>query len=153
MFTNNSDFYDINSPLGNTTIEDKSNYDPDTDIVLCDDCENIILKPYKDNKLICPKCLEVYNPHYELVKVQDSETTIDELSAQGELTYHEKAHNDKIRKTLNHAKERLEDLEYVAREFERYHEIEIIDKDTITSLNKTRRRQNNKEWICSLYRI
>jgi DNA-directed RNA polymerase subunit M/transcription elongation factor TFIIS len=136
------EFYDINSPLGNITIEDKSNCGHETDIVLCDDCLNIILKPYNkgNNKLICPKCLEVYNPHYELVKVQDTETTIDELSAQGEISFHEKVHADKIRKTLNHSTERLEDIECVAMEFERYKEIEIIDKDTITGLNKTRRR-------------
>lgn len=134
-----SEFYDINSPLGSTTIEDKSNYDPDSDIPLCDDCGNIILKPYEGKKLICTKCFRIYNPHYELVKVQDSETTIDELSSQGELSFHKDAHNDKVRKTINHAQAKLEDIEYVAREFERYHEIEIIDKDTITGLNKTRR--------------
>lgn len=146
-----SDFYDLTSPLGNTTREDKSEIDLEQDIPLCDICENIILKPYKDknknNKLICPQCGETYNPHYEIIKTQDQETTLDELSTKGRiLSYQDDFKNKKIRKTLNHAQARLEDLEYVAREFERYREMEIIsDKDTITTLNKTRRRINNND--------
>lgn len=46
------EFCDINSPLGNTTIEDKSNCGHETDIILCDDCENVIPKLYKDFELI-----------------------------------------------------------------------------------------------------
>jgi ABC-type branched-subunit amino acid transport system ATPase component len=49
----------------------------------------MVLKLSKDtNKLICLKCLEIYNPHYELVKVQETKTMIDELSVQEELNFH-----------------------------------------------------------------
>ena len=145
-----SDFYDLTSPLNRESIEDKSEIDIEKDIPLCDKCENIILKPLNNlennTKLICPQCGEIYDPHYEIVQVQDSETTIDELSSQGTLTYHKDAEKDikKISKTLNHKEAKLEDnLEYVTKEFDRYRQIEIIDKDTITGLNKTRRPRND----------
>ena len=48
-----SDFYDANSPIGDTILEDKSPADIDEDIALCDSCSNIILVPYQENKLIC----------------------------------------------------------------------------------------------------
>lgn len=141
-----SDFYDLTSPLNNTIIEDKSDIDLEQDIPLCDICQNVILKPYQNNKLVCPQCGNIEDPHYEIIKTQDQETTLDELSSQGTLTYQDDFKDKKIRKTLNHADAKLEDLEYVAREFERYRQIEIIDKDTITGLNKTKRRskQNNE---------
>jgi hypothetical protein len=142
-----SDFYDLTSPLNNTIKEDKSDLDLETDIPLCDKCSNIILKPLNNlennSKLICPNCGEIYDPHYEIVQVQDSETTIDELSSQGTLTYHKDAEKEitKQSKTINHKEARLEDnLEYITKEFERYRQVEIIDKDTITGgLNKTRK--------------
>lgn len=101
-----------------------------------------MLYPIRAKKIIYHGCFRIYNPRYELVKVQDSETTIDELLSQGELSYHDDNTKDSgIRKTVDHAPVRLEDLEYAAREFERYHEIKIIDIDTITRLNKTRNRR------------
>ena len=57
-----SDFYDANSPLANNTIEDKSSIDLESDITLCDLYENIILRDYKDDKLICPKYSNIYDP-------------------------------------------------------------------------------------------
>lgn len=133
-----SEFYDANSPLANSVLEDKSPADIDSDIILCDICHNIKLEEYQETKLICPKCGNIYDPHYELVKVQETETTLDELSSQGELGYKDDT-NKPISKTINHKEARLENQEYVKKEFERYHELEIIDKDTITGLNKTRR--------------
>jgi len=154
-FSNNmtSDFYDLTSPLNRNTKEDKSEIDLETDIPLCDNCENIILKPLNNlennTKLMCPKCGNIYDPHYEIIKTQDQETTIDELSSQGTLTYQKDDTNTKLSKTLNHAQEKLEDLEYVAREFERYREIEIIkegiDKRCISNsgvdINRRRQKQ------------
>lgn len=139
-----SEFYDANSPLANTAKEDKSNIDLENEIALCDYCENIILKPYQDNKLICTKCGQVYDPHYELVKVQTQETTLDEISSQGKLSYKDESKKP-ISKTHNYKEARLENQEYVAKEFSRYKQIEIIDKDTITGLNKTRRPRLNNE--------
>lgn len=46
--------------------------------------------------------------------------------------------------TLNRAKgNKHENLEYVKKEFERYRWIEILDKDTITTLDKTNGRCKN----------
>ncbi|KAA2282181.1 hypothetical protein [Candidatus Nitrosocosmicus sp. SS] len=132
-----SEFYDANSPLGSTTREDKSGYDPETEVAFYDNCENIILQEIKNgNKLQCPKCGNICNPHYELIQVQDRETTIDELSSEAVLST--KSDEVKIRTTLNREKgNKHENLKYVKKEFERYKEIEIIDKDTIST--KTRR--------------
>jgi hypothetical protein len=146
-----SDFYDLTSPLNNTTREDKSDMDIESDIPLCNNCENIILKPLNNlennTKLICPQCGEIYDPHYEIIKTQDQETTLDELSSQGTLTYQkDDTIINKLSKTINHKEARMDDnLEYVTKEFEKYRQIEIIDKDTITSLNKTRRRSKVNE--------
>lgn len=120
-----SEFYDANSPLANSVIDDKSPADLEEEITLCDICDNIILVPYQDTKLLCPKYGNVDNPHYELVKVQDSETTIDELSSQGELSYKDESRKP-IRKTHNYSEANLENIEYVNKEFERYRDMEII---------------------------
>lgn len=138
-----TDFYDANSPLDNSVIEDKSSIDPNDEdtIALCDLCENIILKPYKDTKLICTKCGQIYNPHSEFIQVQDQETTIDDLSTKGEMTF--KDDSIKPRKTVNRSENNLENLEYVKREFDKYkQEEEIIDKPSSRSIS--RMRKNNE---------
>ena len=94
------EFYDANSPQDSTVLEDKSSIDIDNDIALCDNCENVILKPF-ETQLICTRCGQIYDPHYELVPVQDQETTIYELSSQGELTYKDDTQKP-ISKVLNH---------------------------------------------------
>ncbi|MDN5844749.1 MAG: hypothetical protein L0H53_00570 [Candidatus Nitrosocosmicus sp.] len=141
-----TEFYDANSPLGDSVLEDKSSVDIENDILLCDSCKNVILKPCKD-QLICPACLRIYDPHHEIIQVQDSETTIDEIGSRGEMTFKDDGKDKPIRKTLNHSSVDIEDnLDYVKKEFDRYKQTEIIDKDTITALNKTRnRRPNNNE--------
>jgi hypothetical protein len=67
-----SDFYDLTSPLNRETGEDKSDIDLETDIPLCEYCENIILKPLNNlennTKLICPKCGNIYDPYYEIIQ-------------------------------------------------------------------------------------
>ena len=133
-----SEFYDANSPLTNEILQDKSRYDPDNDITLCDSCSNILLVRYQEYKLLYPKYGNVYDAHYELVKVQEQETTLDELSSNGELGF--KDEGDKIvRKILTHKEAKLENIEHLNKEFQRYRDMEIIDKDTITGLSKTRR--------------
>ena len=107
-----SDFYDANSPIANTVKEDKSPADIEDDIALCDSCSNMILVPYQENKLICTRCGQVYDPHCELVKVQIQETTLDELSSQGELSFKDES-SKFIRKTFNHSQTKLENIEYV----------------------------------------
>lgn len=139
-----SDFYDANSHIGDMILEDKSPADIDEDIALCDSCSNIILVPYQDNKLICTRCGNIYDPHYELVQIQDKETTLDELSSQGELGYKDESKKP-ISKTLNHKEARLENIEYVKKEVERYRQIEIIDKDVITNKISKRPKVNNNE--------
>lgn len=110
------EFYDTNSPIGGSTIEDKSEIDIDNDIPLCDICQTIILKPYQDNtKLICPKCGHIYNPHYEVIQIQNQETTIDELSDRGQLTFKNDTINAK--KTVNRSSQNLENTDCVNKEF------------------------------------
>ena len=70
----------MKSPLDSTVLEDKSSIDIDNGIFLCDDCENAILEPFRNSKLICTRCGQIYDQPYGLVQVQDQETTIDELS-------------------------------------------------------------------------
>ena len=60
-----SDFYDANSPIGDTILEDKSKIDTDEDIALCNSWSNIILVSTANNKLLCTKCGQIYNPKYE----------------------------------------------------------------------------------------
>ncbi|VFJ12402.1 hypothetical protein [Candidatus Nitrosocosmicus franklandus] len=61
-----SEFFDIDSPLGGSVIEDKASIYLDEDIPLCDDCKNIVLQPYLDNKLFCTKCKGAYDLIMEL---------------------------------------------------------------------------------------
>lgn len=137
----NSRFYDINSPVRGDIIEDKSEIDLEDDIPLCDNCENIILKPINNldennnTKLICPKCGQRYNPHYEIIQTQDQETTIDEISNKGQLTF--KDDTPKPKKTINRQSHNLENLDYVKKEFDRYRQTEIID-NTKKQLRKNR---------------
>lgn len=39
-----NEFYDANSPIGGSVLEDKSSIDLDSEIALCDTCENVILQ-------------------------------------------------------------------------------------------------------------
>jgi len=133
----NTDFYESSGTSStNSQVEDKSDIDLDEDIPLCDICQNIILKPYKNtHKLFCTECGNIYDPHYELIQVQDRETTIDELSSEGILTT--KEDEVKPRVTLNREKgNKHQNLEYVAREFEKYKEMEIIDNTNLQLRNR-----------------
>ena len=47
------EFHDANSPLDSIVLEDKSGIGIDNDISLCDNYENVILKLFKNSKLIC----------------------------------------------------------------------------------------------------
>jgi DNA-directed RNA polymerase subunit M/transcription elongation factor TFIIS len=128
MTNNRSEFYQLfGCSKTNSQVEGKSDIDLEQEIPLCNICSYVILKPYKQNhKLFCSSCGKFYDPHYELIQVQDQETTLDELSSQGVITT--KQDDIKPRVTLNREKgNKHENLEYVKKEFEKYHEIEIID--------------------------
>jgi hypothetical protein len=62
-----SEFYDVNSPLPSTSIKDRSDFDAETDIDLCNDCEKTILQRYQDSNIICARFGLIYNPNLELV--------------------------------------------------------------------------------------
>jgi hypothetical protein len=140
-----SDFYDLTSPLKRNIKEDKSEINLEDDIPLCDHWENITLKPLNNlennSKLICPQCGEIYDPHYEIIQTQDQETTLDELSSQGTLTYQKDDTKIKHHKTLNHKEPNLENQEYVTKELERYRECEIVYD---TKMNLTNRKDKNR---------
>lgn len=126
-------FYDISNSFD--TIEYKSEIDiyDDETIPLCDICGNIKLLPYQDTKLICPNCGHVENPQYEHIQTQAMETTIDEISGRGEITFKDDSIPQK--KTLNRLSNNHENLDYVNKEFNKYKETELVDK-TIRKLNK-----------------
>jgi len=145
MNNSTSFFFD---PLDNESIDPKSDIDIDMeDIPLCDSCKNVILKPYKDHdgKLICSVCMRIYDPKWEYIQIQDKETTLDEIGGnQGKMGFMDEDKKIKQRTTLNRQNNNLEEnMDYVKKEFDRYRQIEIIDKDTIS--NKLRRRQSNRE--------
>ncbi|MDR4490826.1 MAG: hypothetical protein R2685_07980 [Candidatus Nitrosocosmicus sp.] len=140
-----SDFYEFSGTSStNSQVEDKSDIDLEgDDIPLCDICQNIILKPYKNtHKLFCSVCGNIYDPHYELIQVQDRETTIDELSSEGVITTKEDEVKPRI--TLNREKgNKHENLEYVNRTFSKYREVEIINKDNVRPVLR-KKNKNSK---------
>jgi hypothetical protein len=70
----------MKSPLDSMVLEGKSSIDIDNGIFHCNDYENVIVEPFRNSKLICTRCGQIYDQLYGLVQVQDQETTIDELS-------------------------------------------------------------------------
>ena len=78
-----------------------------------------------------------YNPHYEIVKVHGTERTLDELSSHGEMKFKDDTQKS-IKKILHHLGAKLENKEYVKKEFEKYHEMEIMDNRNI-SLQRRKR--------------
>jgi DNA-directed RNA polymerase subunit M/transcription elongation factor TFIIS len=134
-----TDFYEFSGTSStNSQVEDKSDIDLEEDIPLCDICQNIILKPYKNtHKLFCSVCGNIYDPHYELIQVQDRETTIDELSSEGVITTKEDEVKPRI--TLNRDKgNKHENLEYVNKTFSKYREVEIIKDNVRPNIRKKR---------------
>lgn len=109
----NHQFYDTDSEYDNAVPPRSEIPDPeDEQIILCDSCAtgNIVLKPYQGNKLICPNCLNVYDPYFEYLKHQDREFTIDsDTATSGILSYGEnpvtKTPLSPIRKKLEKDKE------------------------------------------------
>lgn len=140
-------FFDPDSD--NSTIDPKSDINIENDynneqeeIPLCDSCQNIILVRYKEhNKLICPSCLTIYDPKWEYIQIQDQETTLDDLSSKGEMTFVNEDEKLKQRTTLNRQNATIEDnLDYVKKEFEKYRKMEIIK----AGYNNNSLRENHK---------
>jgi hypothetical protein len=78
-------FYDFDDRRSENEIEPKHNVDDlldsDTTPVICDNCiDGRVLIPYQKDRLICPNCMEVYNPIFEHVKHETLELTLDELA-------------------------------------------------------------------------
>ncbi len=134
-------FFDPDSNNNSSSITDpKSDIDIENTIPLCDSCKNVILKPYKDhNKLICPQCLTVYDPKYEYIQIQDQETTLDDLSAKGEMTFINEDKKIRQKTTLNRQNSNLENTDYIKKEFDRYRQTEIIQDKPVRKLNRQKR--------------
>lgn len=85
--------------------------------ILCDDCDHVFLKAYK-NMFLCPNCDKVYNPRLEHLQRETRERTIeDEADDTGELSFIDE--QTATRKTL--IRKQLEETElpeYVKQELE-----------------------------------
>jgi hypothetical protein len=105
-------FYDFDDRRSENEIEPKGNrddlIDDDQPPLLCDVCPGgVVVQPYQRDKLICPQCMNVYNPTFEHIKHDTIETTIDEYADthSGQMSYVEteaqtKPTITKIRKKL-----------------------------------------------------
>lgn len=118
-------YYDFDQSHENQ-LEPKYNtedlIDEDNNPVLCDICDDgIRLIPYNGGNLICPRCMNVYNPTFDTIKHGVVETTIDELqdSHTGTMSYVEdtKHEPDKTRIRRKISEEELP--QYVKDEIER----------------------------------
>jgi uncharacterized CHY-type Zn-finger protein len=125
---NSDKFYDFDTRSPNS-IEPKYQrddlLDDDSNGVLCDICnDGIRLMPYRQNELICPRCMNVFNPIFDTIKHDVVETTIEELqdTHSGTMAYvdevKEQPHKSRIRKKLAteelpwYVKEELENIHW-----------------------------------------
>ena len=110
---NTSDkFYDFDQGH-EYSIEPKYNredlLDSDNNPISCDNCpDGRILIPYQQDQLICPNCMNVYNPTFDTIKHEAIETTIEEMqdTHSGTFSYIEETKHTtsktKIRKKLDY---------------------------------------------------
>lgn len=104
-----SQFYDPDSKYENS-IPPKSTPGPN-DIMVCDDCINIILQKMKGNKYACPRCLRIYDPQWEVMQYQEQEGLLDDPLRKGLLTFVDD--DIKLKETP-----RQKEPEYVKKEFD-----------------------------------
>ncbi len=120
-----SKFYDFDNSHANQ-IEPKYNtedlIDEDTNPVLCDICDDgIRLITYNGGNLICPRCMNVYNPTFDTIKHDVIETTIDELqdSHSGTMSYVEDTEHNPSKTRIRRKISQEEIPDYVKQEIER----------------------------------
>lgn len=118
-------FYDFDNRSSHQ-IEPKYNTedltDQDSKPVLCDLCDDgIRLVPFNGGNLICPRCMNVYNPTFETIKHDVIETTIDELqdSNSGTMSYVEDTKHNPTKTRIRRKISDEEMPEYVRQEIER----------------------------------
>ena len=141
-------YYDFDSSHPNQ-IEPKYNtedlIDEDNNPVLCDICDDgIRLIPYNGNNLICPRCMNVYNPIFDTIKHDVIETTIDELqdSHSGTMSYVEDTKHEPTKTRINRKISKEEMPDYVKQEIERiqwragYKTVPLTDKKLSHSTTK-----------------
>jgi uncharacterized CHY-type Zn-finger protein len=107
---NTDHFYDFDQTREHQ-IEPKYNredlIDTDNNPILCDICNNgVKLAPFGQDQLICPNCMNVYNPAFDTIKHETIETTIEDMqdTHSGTLSYVEDSKHEpsrtRIRKKL-----------------------------------------------------
>jgi uncharacterized CHY-type Zn-finger protein len=107
---NTDHFYDFDQSREHQ-IEPKYNredlIDTDNNPILCDICNNgVKLAPFGQDRLICPNCMNVYNPKFDTIKHETIETTIEDMqdTHSGTLSYVEDSKHEptktRIRKKL-----------------------------------------------------
>ena len=118
-------FYDFESSHPNQ-VEPKYNTEDlteeDSKPVLCDLCDDgIRLVPFNGGNLICPRCMNVYNPTFETIKHDVIETTIDELqdSNSGTMSYVEDTEHNPTKTRIRRKISDEEMPDYVRQEIER----------------------------------
>lgn len=118
-------FYDFDNRHANQ-IEPKYNtddlMDEDNNPVLCDICDDgIRLISYTRDNLICPRCMNVYNPTFETIKHDVIETTIDELqdSNSGTMSYVEDTEHNPTKTRIRRKISDEEMPDFVRQEIER----------------------------------
>lgn len=108
---NTDHFYDFDNSRAPTTIEPRYNREDllneDSNPILCDICNNgVKLEPFGQDQLICPNCMNVYNPKFDTIKHETIETTIEDMqdTHSGTLSYVEDSKHEptktRIRKKL-----------------------------------------------------
>lgn len=125
-----SEFFDF-SPDFSLDINDKSDIDVTDDedtVILCPLCINgikMIPKPKEPYKIICIECGHQIDTKWEHILVEDTETTIEDISDRGTMTY--KDDSLKQRVTANRLKYDLEEEpEYLKKEFSKYRQSKTV---------------------------
>jgi hypothetical protein len=119
-------FFDFDDNKNTGALEPKHTredlLDGDTAPILCDNCpDGRVLQPYQKDKLICPNCMNVYDPYFEHIKHDTIETTIDELADTntGKMAYLDDTTQNKIPVTKIRKKLEKDSMpDYVKQEIE-----------------------------------
>lgn len=117
-------YYDFES-RSDYTIEPKYNredlLDEDSNPVMCDICnDGIRLQPYLQSSLICPRCMNVFNPIFDTIKHDSIETTIEEMqdTDSGTMSYVEDTKHEPTKTKINKKLSSEELPDYVKKEID-----------------------------------
>lgn len=118
-----SKFFDFDSDDDDTKIQPRATQEDALDShtpAICD-TDGSILQPYGQSSLICPTCMTVTNPTFQVIKHDTKESTLEELDDlnSGELSFLE---NDRLTVRKSKIRKKLDETElpsYIKEEIER----------------------------------